>query len=329
MATRTVTTCAARVDFARGRLVAWFSWLVLLFAANDAWAIPRDFSIVTNQSSITLSGTVDSAFGSAPIQAQGSGTIKTDLFASGISFLSGSTIDANENGSWKPLADASDGSAPADYGAKATFLLFITVNFAGRNLVAGLTSGILPISSDQFDLSTTSVTFASGDLAYRSSTGTPAGSGSIAGKSDFLSGTGTLQSQIQGTQTADTLTLPINSDFVIQPDASTTVNLHLAGQLVATSTFVTPLWGDYNQNGVVDAADYGLWRKSLGSGASLPNDDTPGVGEDDFTRWRAHFGQTGSGSGIGTLNGGNVPEASSFVLSMIALCVCGVCRRCW
>src|SRR5262249_59389540 len=115
----------------------------------------RDFSIVTNQSSITLSGTVDSALGSAPIQAQKTGslttgytgTIKTDLFASGISFLSGSTIDANVNGSWMPLADATDGSAPADYGAKATFLLFITVNFAGRNLVAGLTSEIVPISS--------------------------------------------------------------------------------------------------------------------------------------------------------------------------------------
>src|SRR5262249_26034862 len=162
--------------------------------------IPRDFSIVTNQSSIALSGTVDSAFGSATIQQQGTGslttsytgTIKTDLFASGISFLSGSTIDANVNGNWKPLADASDGSASADSGAKATFLVVITVNFAGRNLVAGLTSGILPISSDQFDLSTTSVTFATGDLAYRSSAGSPAGSGSIAGKSDFLSGTGTL-----------------------------------------------------------------------------------------------------------------------------------------
>jgi hypothetical protein len=300
----------------------------MVFAASTAWAIPRDFSIVTNQSAITLSGTVDTSVGSAPIQPQGAGslttsytgTIKTDLFASGISFLSGSTIDANVNGSWKPLADASDGSAAADYGAKATFLVVIRVDFAGRNLVAGLTSGNLPIEAgNQFDLSTTTVTFASGDLAYRSSIGDPSGFASIAGKSALLSGNGALNSQIQGTQTSATLTLPINSDFVIQPDASTTVNLHLAGQLVATSTFVTPLWGDYNQNGAVDAADYSLWRQSLASGTSLPNDDTPGVGADDFTRWRTHFGQTVSAS----LAGINVPEPSCLGLLVGALILSG------
>src|SRR5262249_11150934 len=161
------------------------------------------------------------------------------------------------------------------------------------------------------------VTFASGDLAYRSSTGDPASFASIAGKSGALSGTGTLSSQIQGTQTTATLTVPVSSDFVLQPDASTTINLHLAGTLVAKSTFTTPLWGDYNQNGVVDAGDYDVWRKSLGSSTSLPNDDTPGVGPDDYTRWRAHFGQTGSGSGAGALGSGSVPEASSLVLAMI------------
>jgi hypothetical protein len=262
------------------------------------------------------------------LTASYAGTIKTDLFANGVSFLSGSVVDANSNGSWKPLADGTDGSATADYGGKATFLLFITVNFAGRNLVAGLTSGILPVdASNHFDLSAATVTFASGDLAYRSSTGDPVGFASIAGQSGLLSGTATLNSQIQGTQTVATLTVPVSSDFVLQPDASTTIDLHLAGSLVATSTFTTPLWGDYNQNGVVDAGDYAVWRKNLGSGTSLPNDDTTGVGPDDYTRWRAHFGQTGSGSGAGALSGGSVPEASSLLLAMIAIVAGGLCRR--
>src|SRR6476659_5138305 len=101
--------------------------LALLFyvaLAGELHAIERDFGIVTNQSSIALSGTVTTALGTAPIQAQGtgslsttySGTIKTDRQAGAITFLSGSTIDANINGSWKPLSDGSDGSAPADYG---------------------------------------------------------------------------------------------------------------------------------------------------------------------------------------------------------------------
>jgi hypothetical protein len=309
---------------------------VALVVREQASAIPRDFGIVTNQSSITISGRVDTAVGSSSIQPQGTGsltasytgTIKTDLFASGISFLSGSVVDANSNGSWKPLADGTDGSAVADYGGKATFLLVFTVNFAGRNLVAGVTSGILPVdANDHFDLSMATVTFASGDLAYRSSTGDPAGFASIAGQSGLLSGTGTLSSQIQGSQTVATLTVPVSSDFVLEPDASTTINLHLAGQLVAKSMFTTPLWGDYNQNGVVDAGDYAVWRKNLGSSASMPNDDTPGVGPDDFTRWRTHFGQTGSGTGAGVLGGGSVPEASSLALAMIAIVAGGLCRR--
>jgi hypothetical protein len=331
-------SCAANRTSLAKVLFALLS-VVALLVAKSADAIERDFSIVANQSNITASGTVDTSFGSATIQPQGTGslttkytgTIKTDRSASGISFLSGSTIDANTNGSWKPLADGSDGSATADYGGKATFLFVVTVNFAGRNLVAGLTSGLLPIDgSGHFDLSTANVTFASGDLAYRSSTGSPVGSASIAGKSDTLSGTGTLSSLIQGTQTTETLTLPVNSTFVLQPDTSTTVNLILTGQLVATSTFATPLPGDYNQNGVVDAADYDVWRKKSGSSTSLPNDDTPGVGPDDFTRWRAHFGQTRSGSGAGSelVSGSSVPEPSSLGLLAVTLILSGVrCRR--
>jgi hypothetical protein len=309
----------------------------LVFVTGQARATARDFNIVTNQSSITASGTVTGPLGTTPIQPQGTGslttkytgTIKTDRFASGISFLSGSTIDANTNGSWKPLADGSDGSAPADYGGKATFLFIVTINFAGRNLVADLTSDILPIDgSGHFDLSTATVAFTSGDLAYRSSVGTPVGFASIAGESDTLSGTGTLSSLVQGTQTTETLSLPVDSTFVLQPDTTTTVNLTLTGQLVATSTLATPLPGDYNQNGVVDAADYVVWRKQSGSDTSLPNDDTPGVGEDDFTRWRAHFGQTLSGSGSDFLAGTNIPEPSCLGILAVALILSGVgCRR--
>ena len=314
------------------------SILSMLLVTGATRAAERDFNIVTNQSALAISGNVAGPLGTATIQPQGTGSlsttytgvIKTDRSASNIAFLSGSTIDANVNGSWKPLADATDGSSAADYGGKATFVFFVTVNFAGRNLVAGLTGGAIPIDSGgHFDLSTTNVTFASGDLAYRSSTGDPAGFASIAGQSDTLSGTGTLSSLIQGAQTIETLTLPVSSDFVLQPNSTTTINLHLAGQLVATSTFATPLPGDYNQNGVVDAADYVVWRKKSGSGISLPNDDTPGVGPDDYTRWRAHFGQTRSGSGFGSglAAGSSVPEPSSLGLLVVVLNLGGVCCR--
>lgn len=89
--------------------------------------------------------------------------------------------------------------------------------------------------------------------------------------------------------------------------------------------------GDYNGNGAVDAADYTVWRDRLGTGTSLPNDDRPGVGQDDYTRWRTHFGQTlGSGSGAAVTATVPepttvVPEPTTFVLLMLV--AAGRCVR--
>jgi hypothetical protein len=56
------------------------------------------------------------------------------------------------------------------------------------------------------------------------------------------------------------------------------------------------VFGDYNRNGIVDAADYVIWRKTLGmvvapfSGADGDGDGT--VEQDDLAVWKAHFGET-------------------------------------
>jgi hypothetical protein len=79
--------------------------------------------------------------------------------------------------------------------------------------------------------------------------------------------------------------------------------------------------GDYNQNGTVDAADYVVWRKSVG-GASLPNRGTGitgPVGANDYNFWRARFGAT-SGAGAGVVAAG-VPEPTS--LSSLVCCLLG------
>jgi hypothetical protein len=82
--------------------------------------------------------------------------------------------------------------------------------------------------------------------------------------------------------------------------------------------------GDYNLDSMVNAADYTVYRNCL-SGingcTSLPpeTDDTPGVGYDDFLRWKNLYGtEVGAGDG-GSLNGGNVPEPSTFVAALIGL----------
>jgi len=92
------------------------------------------------------------------------------------------------------------------------------------------------------------------------------------------------------------------ADF--QLDFSTPGEIHFLGP-----TQTVP--GDYNFNGIVDAADYTVWRDHLGSATALPNDDTPGVGNDDYARWKSHFGQV-AGRGGGQLS--PIPESASLTL---------------
>ena len=89
---------------------------------------------------------------------------------------------------------------------------------------------------------------------------------------------------------------------------------------------VAALPGDYNQNGIVDAADYVVWRDNLGSSTALPNDDTPGVGADDFARWRANFGQPLGGGGVAESRIPPVPEPSAAALATLAVVVVFVVR---
>lgn len=81
--------------------------------------------------------------------------------------------------------------------------------------------------------------------------------------------------------------------------------------------------GDYNGNGVVDMADYVLWRDSVGQ-STLNNRGTGitgAVGDADYDFWRSHFGATsGSGSGLGS---SAVPEPTAFVLALIAMATLG------
>jgi T5SS/PEP-CTERM-associated repeat protein len=90
--------------------------------------------------------------------------------------------------------------------------------------------------------------------------------------------------------------------------------------MIDQSTITVP--GDYNRDGTVDTADYVVWRSELGNASSLPNDDTPGVGQDDYTRWRANFGRTSPVSAATTSTyHAAAPEPSSMLLTVIAMWV--------
>jgi concanavalin A-like lectin/glucanase superfamily protein len=83
--------------------------------------------------------------------------------------------------------------------------------------------------------------------------------------------------------------------------------------------------GDYNNDGTVDAADYVIWRESVGTPSSLPNDPFGGtVGDNQYNQWRANFGKT-AGSGAG-LDVAAVPEPASLGLLVVATII-GAARR--
>jgi hypothetical protein len=77
--------------------------------------------------------------------------------------------------------------------------------------------------------------------------------------------------------------------------------------------------GDYNGNGTVDAADYIVWRKNLGTSNALPNDSTPGmVTSEDYNAWRANFGKNAP-VGAGLASEAAVPEPNMLPLSLSAM----------
>jgi probable HAF family extracellular repeat protein len=98
---------------------------------------------------------------------------------------------------------------------------------------------------------------------------------------------------------------------------STAMGINNAGQIIGyalsggeTHAFLlTPILpGDFNSDGVVDAADYVVWRQGLGTTYA----------QDDFNTWRANFGATlGGGAGAGSSEHATspiVPEPASVLL---------------
>jgi hypothetical protein len=79
--------------------------------------------------------------------------------------------------------------------------------------------------------------------------------------------------------------------------------------------------GDFNHDGTVDASDYVVWRKGLGTVYS----------QNDYNTWRAHFGEnmgaTGSASASAEPRLATIPEPVSIALAAAGFAVRIACRR--
>jgi hypothetical protein len=97
--------------------------------------------------------------------------------------------------------------------------------------------------------------------------------------------------------------------------------------------FLVHVPGDYNDNGVVDAADYVIWRGTVGNtgeGLAADSDNNNVIGPDDYQAWRANFGSDRDDQIQHTLNhasGVAVPEPASLAFAVVAMALLGALRR--
>ncbi|HAV64110.1 MAG TPA: hypothetical protein DCY13_17305 [Verrucomicrobiales bacterium] len=223
------------------RLVPGISLLAAscLLSTQVAFAEAKTFVIDPEKSTLTLSGT---ALGAA-LQQQGPGSLSTtysgnilaDVTENAVTFVGGSTMAAANSGSWGPGAGGAAGTAPANYGARAT---------------TGLGSGTAALRELLFDITSESIptlggTFAADGLTFLIpatassvadySAGFFAGSEALAGKSGDNVGQGANISVV-----GDELVLTITVDYTLVI-ADISGQFRIRGQLVAKAPNIVPL----------------------------------------------------------------------------------------
>jgi hypothetical protein len=113
-------------------------------------------------------------------------------------------------------------------------------------------------------------------------------------------------------QFAATYTLML-SDENLPGEQMQTLTLSLLAEAI--------LGGDYNRDGAVNAADYVVWRRTLGENVTAYNgadgDGDGMIGDGDYAVWRSHFGSTANEAG--SLITSAVPEPASVSFAIWAL----------
>jgi hypothetical protein len=117
-----------------------------------------------------------------------------------------------------------------------------------------------------------------------------------------------------GLESITNLLLPAAGTYFARiTGADDTVQLY---QLSLTATEI--LLGDYNKNGVVDGADYVVWRnmqgQSVTQGTGADGDFDGQITTTDYDVWRSHFGES-AGQPVGS--GFAVPEVDSIWIAAL------------
>jgi hypothetical protein len=123
------------------------------------------------------------------------------------------------------------------------------------------------------------------------------------------------------------ISLPSAGEYYVRVTGAND-SIQLYQLMLSVSSAVQLLTGDYNLDGGVDAADYVVWRNTLGqSGANLAADGNHNgvIDTGDLLLWRANFGATVSGAGAAT-GAHAVPEPET--LTALSWIIVALVARC-
>lgn len=174
-----------------------------------------------------------------------------------------------------------------------------TVNISGT---LNQTGGILGLGTfnalDPSGGAATVNVLSGGEFNLNNISGNPGTPSIQPGSSVNISGTGRM-----------TLPNDLVGNVMAYVDAGLITGNGVAGAVDVSLEFVGGLSGDFNEDGVVDAADYTVYRDNVGDIAGLPNDDGLGVvGQLHYNLWENQFGATAA---VQTVVTAAVPAAAA------------------
>jgi len=91
--------------------------------------------------------------------------------------------------------------------------------------------------------------------------------------------------------------------------AASLFNLVVGSSSIVLQTIPSELDGDFNGDGVVNAADYTTWRNGLGSTYTL----------EDYGLWKTNFGRPGSGGSAAAAHSPAAPEPAALVFAIAGI----------
>jgi hypothetical protein len=120
----------------------------------------------------------------------------------------------------------------------------------------------------------------------------------------------------------------IHSLLIPADTSATNSPTNFAGSSGSVNLVPPPPIGDYNGNDIVDAADYTVWRDTLGqsviAGQGADGNGNGKIDTGDYGVWQTNFGHA---AGSGSFAHGAVPEPSPFLLLVLALVGLGMLRK--